>query len=428
MPTSSGEAITAVTQHRWEAALGHVRADALDCLQTSMALIAEHAYGAGAHLVLGCHRRLGAGRTDGITSVLRPPAQRLREASDLLGLRTSGQWSRLDGSATRRLYTGPGPLYVVADAYDLPWLPYAGHQHMEHGFLLEAGEDGWTVVDAYHNDTAWGPARPGAWTVTAGLLDRALGNGASVADLRPAAAAPALDTAAVIAGNAARARAGAPEIEHYITDVRAQLDRPGAAEQLVLDIWLLGREQLLHTAWLAEHAQQPRAGAEARDRAAAWRQLAAQSYVALRRARRGTPMSAAVVDGLREVLYADMAATARLAPAPDTPEAAPADPHGRRDPQDLRVPGGPGGVSGLRETVVGELSTVLGLDGPTVAAATALRDLPGFNSFRLVDVIDRVEARLGVQVPGRISAKDLHDVDSLCGLFAAGTVPADGKR
>lgn len=411
---TSDASMLAVARHPWVETLCRVRAEALDCLQTSMALIADHAYGEGSHLVLGCSWQLGTGQNEGLTSVQRPLTHRLREASKLLGLRTRGQWTSADGPAVRRLLTGQGPLYIVADAHDLPWLPYAGHQHMEHGFLLQAEADGWLVVDAYHNDTAWGPARPGTWILTTSGLDRALANGVSVTDLRPAVTPPAVHAETAIAENAARAAASAPEIDRYVTAVRAQLDQPGAPEQLVLDIWLLGREQALYATWLSERTQQSQAGAAAQDRTAAWRQLAAQSYVALRRTQRGAPIPDTLLDDLLEQLHADRAAAADLASVTGT--------------QESTEPPRPWGGHDVRGTVVGELSTVLGVDGQVIEAVAVLRDVPGFNSFRLVEAIDRIEARLGTQLPGRISARDLHDVTALCNMFAAATTPAEGAK
>ncbi|TBL39256.1 acyl carrier protein, partial [Verrucosispora sp. SN26_14.1] len=82
----------------------------------------------------------------------------------------------------------------------------------------------------------------------------------------------------------------------------------------------------------------------------------------------------------------------------------------------------------VQAAVLGALRDTLHLDEARLRPTDVLRDLPGFDSFRLVDVIDRVERRLGVEVPATaLSAADLRDVGSLCAMFAdAG--PAGGDR
>jgi acyl carrier protein len=70
-------------------------------------------------------------------------------------------------------------------------------------------------------------------------------------------------------------------------------------------------------------------------------------------------------------------------------------------------------AAAVRETI-GE---ILELDAATIAPATPLRQLPGFDSFRLVEIIDRAESVLGLEFPPGASADDLVDVDGLCRLF-----------
>jgi acyl carrier protein len=280
-------------------------------------------------------------------------------------------------------------------------VPYAGHRHLAHSFLVEPAGGGYLVVDAYHNDTPWGPARPGAWTLPAASLDRAVAGGALAVAVEAAAAAPAADRAAVLAANAAAAGAAAGDVERYATELRAGLDRPEVVERLVLDVWLLARERLLHGLWLGDHP----AAVEVAGRAEAWRRLATQTYLAQRRAQRGTRPSGALVDDVARLLREDAGLLARLgAPAPA----------GDRD----RVSG----------AVVEALCGALQLDAGAVHAAGPLRALPGFDSFRLVDVIDRVERRLGVELPPDVAADDLQDVAGLCRLFARAVASGAGAR
>ncbi|RBJ05775.1 acyl carrier protein, partial [Micromonospora provocatoris] len=163
----------------WTPILTGLHATALDCLQTSFALLADHANGSGSHLALGARYGFRTRDQDGLVTVEATSDDRATEAVDLLGLRVEGRWMQLDGPQVRRLYAPGQPLYVTADAYDLPWCPYHEHEHMRHSFLVTAAApDEVTVVDAYHNDTAWGPARPGVWRLPAAAFDTALAGGA----------------------------------------------------------------------------------------------------------------------------------------------------------------------------------------------------------------------------------------------------------
>jgi hypothetical protein len=233
---------------------------------------------------------------------------RLDQATDLLGLRIGRPRGPMDGPALRRWLASARTLDVVADAYDLPWIPYAGHRHMPHSFLLDTSDEGYTVVDAYRNDTPWGSARPGVWSLSAAGVDRAAAGGALAITVAAGASRPHAGRAAVLAGNAARARTAGPDIERYTAVLRVGLDGPEAVERLVLDIWLLARERLLHSAWIGTHP----AAADVAAQADAWQRLATQSYLALRRAQRGAPPHGALVDDLGRLLHADAALVGRL--------------------------------------------------------------------------------------------------------------------
>jgi acyl carrier protein len=396
----------------WTPILDGLRASALDCLQTSFALLADHAYGGGRHLALGAPFTFHSRVDNDLLAVEATPDDRATEAEELLGLRVEGRWSQLDGPQVRRLVEPGQPLYVTADAYHLSWCPYQGHEHMRHSFLaVDAGAGAVTVVDAYHNDTAWGPARPGAWRLPAAEFDAALAGGAHALAAVAAGPPPAVDVPATIAGNAARARAARPEIDRYLSAVHSQLTTVDGLRRLVLDVWLLGRARQLHEHWLA--AAHPGAAAAMTGQAERWQQLAARSYVALRRGR----AAPGVVDALAALLAEHLATLESLAASLEPAGPSRSGPS-RAGPRDEPV----------RAAVLGALCETLHVDDSRLHAADTLRDLPGFNSFRLVDVIDRVERRLGVEVPAAaLSAADLHDVDSLCAMFAS-AAPAGGGR
>jgi acyl carrier protein len=383
-----------------------VRAEALDCLQTGIALVADAAHGPGTHLRLGSRCGFTVRPGGGLAANARA---RLAEAEALLGLRVTRYWQRLLGPRLRQLAAARAPLYVVADAFHLPWCPYAGRQHMDHSLLVvEALPDQVTVVDAYHNDTAWGAARPGVWRLTPTLFDACFATGADAYVVTPGPL-PAPDPAADLAANAVRWREVEPAVHGYLARARAGMTELAAVERMVLDIWLLSRERRLHAAWLADQ-ESPMAGAWT-DHAEEWQRLAAQSYVVLTRVRHGRPAGPAIVDRLGELLAADAAWAAKLAAAasttPGTASTTAAEP-----------------AASVREAVVDALSRALSLPKAEVAGAEALRDLPNFNSFRLVEVIDEVERRLGLEVPpDELGASHLRDVAGLCRLFAAAGGP-----
>lgn len=398
MPAPSKQDLEPAARHRWEPALRGLRAEALDCLQTTVGLLADDVHGTGTHLALGSRWPFPTLRRDGVVRLPPTLQDRLDEAAELLGLRVAAPQGPTDGPGLRSQLRVTGSLYVVADAYDLPWVPYAGHRHLTHSFLVEAVDGGYLVVDAYHNDTAWGPARPGAWMLSAGGLDRSLGAAALTVAIEPAAR-PAHDPAAALAANAAAAREAGPAIERYAAEMRAGLDRVEVVERLVLDVWLLARERLLHRLWLADHPT----AAEVAAQVDAWQRLATRSYLALRRAERGIPPGETLVDELARLLRSDAALIARL---------------------DAMVATGGGDL--VVGAVLDALRATLRLDDRAVRGAAALRALPGFNSFRLVDVIDRVERRLGVELPAEVAADDLQDVAGLCRLFASAVAGRSG--
>ncbi|MFF0750427.1 acyl carrier protein [Streptomyces sp. NPDC004267] len=386
---------------RWSPALASVRADALDCLQANLAVLADDAHGAGAHLALGAPTGFATTRTpSGLPTPAAGPERRLAEAEELLGLRTTARWDGVDGPRLRELLRDNAVLYVIGDAYTMPWVPYAGHDHMEHSFLLtadnhgdagDAGDGTVLVIDAYHNDTPWGSARPGVWRLPAADLDAVLATKGTALALE-ATAPPQLDAAAVLTANAAAMSAAGPRIDAYVTAMREAVGDPDALDALVLDVWVLGRARTLHAAWLGTVPGVSADAAEAR--AQAWRRYAAHTYVAARRARRGGAVPASVIDQLDRLLRDDVE-TARRPAVPQAPS----------DP---------------RAVVVEELTAVLGADVAGLPSGAPLRDLPQFNSFRLVDVIERVESRLGTTIDPEALREDSFDtVDTLCRLFSA---------
>ena len=382
--------VTAPTEtydRRWSPVLPAVRADALDCVQANLAVLADVHAGAGAHLELGAQLRFDIEPgPDGVPRVVRSVPYRLAAAHDLLGLRVARRWDGIDGAGLRELATGTGPLLVVADAYALSWTPYAGRQHTEHTFVLSAPD---TAVDAYHDETPWGPQRPGVWRLSPADLDAITDATALLL-----AAEPVPPRTGMLAANARALADAAPAIDTYLAAQRA--GGPAAAAGLAVDVWLLGRSRLLHAAWLARHGEP---AAEAEGHARDWLSLAAKSFVAARRAGTAGTLPEGVLTELARLLHEDVELAGRLAAA----AAGPAPPD----------------HAAVREALVAAIRDVLRVGEPEITAARTLRELPNYNSFRLVDIIERVETRLGLVLDDEaLTPQALHDVDSLCKAFA----------
>jgi acyl carrier protein len=354
----------------WSPTLETLRADALDCVQANLAAMADHHGGAGAHLELGAPLRFDTEPgPDGLPRVASSVPYRLSAARELLGLDVSQRWDGVGADELRELVVRHGPLYVVADAYGLGWTPYAGRRHTEHTFVLSTPD---TVVDAYHDETPWGSCRPGVWRL-------------SPAELIPSATAlllvstPVAPRADVLGANARAMTDAVPAIDAYLEADHTDVDR------LVLDIWLLGRSRLLHAAWLAQHSF-----GEIEAHAQAWLTLAAKSFVAVRRSRRTGSVPTTVLAELGRLLHEDVAIAGRLAVGRDTVSTAV--------------------HAAIRET--------LHVDDDTVLAADTLRELPGYNSFRLVEIIERIETTLRVELAeDALTAEAMRDVAGLCAAF-----------
>ncbi|HEY7816221.1 MAG TPA: hypothetical protein VIC62_23445 [Nakamurella sp.] len=388
----------------WSPVLERLSAPALDCVQTGLAALADLHHGPGTHLWLGA--RLGFAPS---TAPDRPPTmeapvdQRLAEARDLVGLRVAERRDGLDGPALRKFAAEAGTLYVVADAFTMLWTPYRGQRHMDHSFLLVPGDDRHTVVDPYHNETQWGTARPGVWRLTESDLDTAVGAACSAMVIVPDQR-PELNPAAVLAANARAMTDAESAIDRYLAQVRAGLDREEGVEALVLDVWLLGRSRLLHTAWLETVPEVPPLHLEvAQEQSWDWLRLASQSYLGLRRVQRGAELPSSVMEQFEELFAGDVEIASRLSAALADVAVVPQE---------------------IRDVVVEVVRSTLGLDD---GGEQSFRSLSNFNSFRLVDIIEQVETRLGVDLDGDdLTVDALRDVETLARLFARAARRAGG--
>src|SRR6185437_4537309 len=237
-----------------------------------------------------------------------PPARQ----DDLLGQRTGWRprWQPVTGAGTdlpqwqSELDSG-SPVLLVGDAFHLPWLPYQGHEHMDHGFVLVAlgtasegrgdaagGDLIAHIVDPYDNVTEWGTAKPLSTRLPVRDLDAAL-SGGRWAVLVPTAASEPVRPAAQVAANAAAILASADEglCQHFVERHR-QAGLAGAAS-MSLQTWLLARNRALHAMWLASLPSDVIAPSTAErfhaEVCGGWQKAAEMAYVALRRVRSGRP-------------------------------------------------------------------------------------------------------------------------------------------
>ncbi|MGY1496682.1 acyl carrier protein [Streptomyces sp. QTS52] len=378
---------------------------ALDCIQVNAAVLADTAHGPGTHLELGARLRFaphvpGGGR---LPTVEQPPADQIERMGRPLGLALDAGRPVTEGRALMDLLPEDGsPLYVVGDAYCMPWLPYHGHQHMDHSVLLRGvdGGAGVEAVDAYDNETPYGRAEPVVCAFeraeAAALFDGSPSLPVTVRPTRPADR-PVETTLADNAREAVRLLAGdAPE--RYAAAFRDHPDQQEACTTLLLESWLLHRSRRLHAAWAARHLPGSARARFADDQADAWDALAGQCYLAARRAQRGRPVPPQIHSTFAELLRADAQGAA------DALHTGPGD----------TMPYGPAQV---RETVVSTVADVLDADPALVAATDDLSELDGFASYQMVETVERLENAYDVEfAPADLEPAVLRRVDGLVDL------------
>ncbi|GII66307.1 hypothetical protein Skr01_63920 [Sphaerisporangium krabiense] len=405
----------------WARALAALDASLFDCVQVNLAVLAHLWRGGDAHLALGARAGFrpvaGLPPTPGphvlptierpardlptieraacdlptieraacdLPTIERPARDLLREAEESLGFTMTGDDEQVPGDTVARHAAG-GPVLLIADAFFLPWVPYAGHRHMEHGFLLADTGGTLTVVDGYHNETPWGPARPLARPIAPDALAAVLPGGARVVRPRP----DDTWTPPVARFDAA----GAAVIDAYVDAYRDHPHRAAALDRLTLETWLLSRSRRLHAAYRTAGGEAE--AAHLRD----WAALCERTFLAARRVQQGRPEPDGLFDRLRDVLAADTRvfggtnADVQLVGGTDV---------------DAQVFGGTD--VNVRAAVVSAVTGVLG----TPPATDTLTGLPGFSSFRAAEIVERLEADLGVELdPDDLVPETLHSIEGL---------------
>lgn len=264
-------------------ALAGVAAATFDCVQSNLAVLGELVHGPGAAARLGSQlvlrsRPLG----NGLHTFDPEPEAEVSRSAALLGLAAVEDCRAVPAADLTDTVTAAGGVwYAIGDAYSMPWLPYFEHAHMPHSFLLGAtvGSPTALVVDAYDNQTEWGPAEPGSWQFPWSQLEF------PVRLWRWRATAPVIPDRPTVERHGTEA---------YLAAFRAHSDRAEAWEQLAVDSWLLAR-------WHRQHALAcATAGpADAADTAGSiaerWQQLASEVFLGLRRVRRNRPEPAGTI-------------------------------------------------------------------------------------------------------------------------------------
>lgn len=367
-------------------ALDSVHTGLLDCIQVNLAVLADHFHGPGTHLRLGAPLAFTwRPLPDGLPTVDPPLDEQLTRSTALLGLRVARRERVGRDKLLTALTERGGTHYVVADAYDLPWLPYHDHAHMDHSFLLAAGGDGWHVTDGYRIDTQWGPAVPCSRVLPEEELARIVS--AEVIALEP-------DGLPAVAAVPPAPAVDADTVETYLAAYENHPDRARALDQLAVEAWLLARTRKLHAKYRAlfagDREETEAEGAHLR----AWDKVVEQTYLAHRRVSRGRAEPPGVVNRLRDVLMADPTVFGA----------------------GLAVPEG-SAADALRRQVAAVASAVLGVPEGELLAGAAFDSFTSFSSFRLVEIIERVESALDREIdPDDLVPENLRRVDDLCRL------------
>ncbi|GHF48537.1 acyl carrier protein [Amycolatopsis bartoniae] len=359
-----------------------VEAELFDCLQVNLAALAVRHHGDTAAHLLGSELVFRPKTGRGILPTVEPSLdEQLAAARRKLGLRVVDS---AENPPVRNLLADDGPVFVVTDAYHLPWVPYHHCHHVEHSFLLEPSSAGACISDAYHNDTQWGSARP-----------------CQLEYSRPALAALIDDLPRYVVVRFEPERLGPmplpsveldrDEVETYIASYCRFSDRKAALQRFSLEVWLLLRARRLYMRYLVErNTTVARAAREQLDR---WADVVARVYLSYRRVYRDRPELPGIFPLVQNVLNEDFAAFSPRASVEDD--------------------------GGIRATVRETVASVLGVDGPLVESG-ALTDLATFSSLRMVEIVERLESVFSVEFPpGSLLPEKLTHVSDLCELVRA---------
>ncbi|WP_410606785.1 hypothetical protein [Amycolatopsis sp. lyj-109] len=306
--------------------MGRVDSPYMDCVSDVVALLLAHAGVADVRTPFAYQWAFRVvGGIDGVLEPDLPPLARDRSVARFTGFRP--KWTVIESvpecldSWAAEINRG-NAVAVTADAFFLPWLPYFGNEHMEHGFVVEGVEGGREpllhVVDPYENRTRWGHARPTTTKVVLGDLGHALDRGAW-AVLEPCGPAEPLDPEREVRANCEAVLAS--HADGTAAAFAAQYGEPDevALHRLALQSWLITRDRQLHGLWLRELPGTPAPGfSRAFDETVLprWQKLQELTYIAIRRVEAGRSAPPAVHAALEAALAAEaeLAGTSRAHP------------------------------------------------------------------------------------------------------------------
>ncbi|MFJ1797966.1 phosphopantetheine-binding protein [Streptomyces sp. NPDC088180] len=346
------------------------RAGRLDCVQSNLAQLADDLHGDDAHLALGAVPRFRPRPGPHGLPTVEPALEDQLAATAPAGLAGTARWAGVQTAELAGLARTHGRLYVVADSFAMPWLPYHGRRHMEHSYLVAPHGDRALVVDAYASHTPWGVAAPGRWVTDWSVLP---------------ASSLVVRFDAVPAGPVEPGPGDFGGAEEYVAAYAAHPDRAAALEQLTTETWLLARSRALHVAFLATRGP---VGDPVTAHVLRLARLAEQAFLAHRRVQRARPEPAGLLPAVAAALHADRELF-------DTP-----------DPV----------LAAVTEVV----AEVVGVPAEKVREAPSLSELRGFGSFQVVEVVEALEERFDVEFdPDDLLPETLHRLDGLRTLVAA---------
>jgi hypothetical protein len=297
--------------------LPRIASTELDCVSDTLALLLAAREIDDVLTPFGCDWRFDLTASGGVVGPKLPPP----DQDELLARRTGWRcvWTPVDPGCVadwRQALREGSAFAVVADAYHLPWVPYAGHTHMEHGFVVEGLDESTVdIVDPYDNVTEWGHATPQCLQTSLDVLEPALRD-ARWGLLRPAVGNDPVDPSVAIADNVRAIGSAAPRYSDFVGQYEARYEAQdgsldaAALERLALHTWLLHRSRALHARWLASGPVTkiyPEAAGRFAPVVAAWQRASEAAYLALRRVRRGRAVPAGPVESLRHATETEMA-------------------------------------------------------------------------------------------------------------------------
>ncbi|MFJ6694927.1 BtrH N-terminal domain-containing protein [Streptomyces sp. NPDC091272] len=199
---------------------------------------------------------------------------------------------------------GGRPVLVVGDAYHLPWLPYHGNEHMDHGFVVDGVHGSLQhprelvldVIDPYDNATRWGTSRPLSTTISLADLAPALPGGrwGVLRNVPQADSHPSAEQ--LMADNLLGLRSAVGENAFKAFCAGLDDSNPDSWDHYTLQTWLLARSRALHLRWLTAHAHELRDFSRnavdlpvlfGENVANPWKQAAQSCYLAARRSAAG---------------------------------------------------------------------------------------------------------------------------------------------